>query len=145
MSFSFHNNPAERVIDAIRTELGDTVDETHLIEDEMIKYCLQQTDNDTLRAAAQAAELTAAKFAREETVSTNGITVDKSAAQNHLLLLAKTLRQRVPSEEAFIVNAQNAAQFAANAKDPTSTHPAFRRGMFSRSFPGSLSGDPETE
>ena len=140
MSFTFHNNPVERVIDAVRTELGDTVDETHLIEDEMIEYCLQKSRGDALRAAARAAELTAAKFAREETVSTNGVTVDKSAAQDHLLRLAKTLRQRVPGTEAFLTNSRSAAQFRANEKDSASTHPAFRLGMFSRTR-----SRPETE
>ena len=40
MSFTFHNDPINRAIDAVRTELGDTILETYLVDDEMIEYCL---------------------------------------------------------------------------------------------------------
>ena len=143
MSFTFHNNPKERTIDAVRTELGDTIQESSLIDDEMIEYCLEQETDDVLLAAARAAELTGAKFAREEVVRHNGVAIDKSAAMRHFSDLANNLRMRISGSGEFIMNTRSSAQHRDNEKNPSSTHGAFRRGMFSHRPLGFV--NPETE
>lgn len=132
MSFTFHNDAINRSIDAVRTELGDTILETYLVEDEMIEYCLLDEGDDILRAAARAAELTGAKFAREEVVRHSGFSIDKSAAQAHFSKLANTLRARIARSDDFIVNTRSAAKHRDNRRNASFTHGAFRRGMFGR-------------
>ena len=130
MSFTFHNDAIGRPLDAVRTELGDTVEETHLVEDEMIQYCLLDEGDDILRAAAKAAELTGALFAREEVVRHSGFSIDKSAAQAHFSNLANTLRARIASPEDFIMNTRRASKHRDNERNSSFTHGLFRRGMF---------------
>ena len=132
MSFTFHNDPINRAIDAVRTELGDTILETYLVDDEMIEYCLLDEGDDILRAAAKAAELTGAKFAREEVVRHSGFSIDKSSAQAHFSELANTIRMRIAQSSEFIMNTRSSSQHKANERNSGFTHGAFRRGMFSR-------------
>ena len=131
MSFTFHNDAINRPLDAVRTELGDTILETYLVDDEMIEYCLLDEGDDILRAAARAAELTGAKFAREEVVRYSGFSIDKSSAQAHFSRLANTLRARIARSADFIMNTRSSAKHKANRKNSSFTHGAFRRGMFS--------------
>ena len=132
MSFTFHNDPVNRAIDAVRTELGDTILETYLVDDEMIEYCLLDEGDDILRAAAKAAELTGAKFAREEVVRHSGFTIDKSSAQTHFSTLANTIRMRIAQSGDFIMNSRSASVQRMNERNSSFTHGVFRRGMFSR-------------
>ena len=140
MSFTYLNNPNGRAIDAVRLELGDTLEQTHLIEDEEIVYCLQQSNGKVLVASARGADAIAARFSREETVRFSGSSVDKSAVYTRYRDLAKALRKRAAASRQFIMNTRSAAQHRSNAQDSASTHGAFYRGMFSHKRT-----DPETE
>ena len=143
MSFTYTNNPSERTIDAVRLELGDTLEESHLIEDEEIKYCLQQSNDNVLSAAARGAESIAARFSREETVRFSGSTVDKADVQKRYRELARLLRRRATSSDQFVLNAKSAARHRKNATNANSTHGSFYRGMFSHPS-GPPSGETET-
>ena len=135
MSFTFHNDASNRPLDAVRTELGDTILETYLVDDEMIEYCLLDEGDDILRAAARAAELTGAKFAREEVVQHSGFSIDKSTAQAHFSNLANTLRARIARPDDFIMNTRSSSKHRSNQRNTSFTHGAFRRGMFSQRKP----------
>ena len=138
MSFTYLNNPNGRDVDAVRLELGDTLEQTHLIEDEEIAYCLKQSGGKVLSAAARGADAIAARFAREETVRFSGSTIDKADVQKRYSELARSLRQRAAASNQFILNTRSAAKHQSNERNTSSTHGAFRRGMFDGA------GGPET-
>ena len=145
MSFTYLNNPKDRKLDAVRLELGDTTEQTHLIEDEEIEYLLERASDSVLGAAARGADAIAAKFAREETVRFSGSSVDKAAAQQHYSDLANALRARIASPDAFVVNARNAGQYQRNATNKNAVHGSFYRGMFSGRAGGSYAIDIPSE
>ena len=130
MSFTYLNDPNKRDIDAVRLELGDTLEQTHLIEDEEIQYCLKQAGGKVLSAAAHGADAIAARFSREETVRFSGSTVDKADVQKRYMELARTLRRRAASPKQFILNTASSARHQRNERNTSSTHGAFRRDMF---------------
>ena len=129
MSFTYLNKPSDRAIDAVRLELGDTLEQTHLIEDEEIKYCLKQSAGRVLSAAARGASAIAARFAREETVRFSGSTIDKADVQKRYSELARSLRRRAASSGEFIMNTRSSSTHQGNARNTGSTHGAFYRGM----------------
>lgn len=128
MSFTYNNNPLNDPSDAVRLEVGDTVEKTHLVEDEAIAYALDKEDNNVLRAAARIADQLAARFARQETVRTGNVTTDKSSIAKRYTDLANRLRQRI-GPTSFITNALDKAAHAAHAADTSIIQPAFKRGM----------------
>lgn len=128
MSFTYNNNPLNDSSDAVRLEVGDTVDKTHLVEDESIAYALDKEDNNVLRAAARIADTLAARFARQETIRTGNVTTDKSSIAKRFTELANRLRMRI-GPTAFITNTLDKAAHSAHAADTSIIQPSFRRGM----------------
>jgi hypothetical protein len=128
MAFTYTNDPTNNNSDAVRFEIGDTVEKTHQIEDEQITYALDKEDDIILRAAARLCDALAAKFAGQETIRTGSITTDKSSITQRYIKLANRLRQRI-GPTAFITNILDIAAHNAHAVDTSIVQPSFRRGM----------------
>ena len=128
MGFNYTNNPASNTTDAVRFEIGDTVDKTHQVEDEQIDYALNLEDNNVLRAAARICDALAAKFASQETVRTGSVTTDKSSITQRYIKLANRLRMRIGPTE-FITNLSDVSVHKAHEADTSIVQPAFKRGM----------------
>ncbi len=128
MSFTYNNNPTNDSSDAVRFEVGDTIDKVHLVEDEQIAYALAKEDNNVLRAAARVADALAARFARQDIIRTGSVTTDKSSITQRFIALANRLRQRVGPTE-FVSNLLSKSGHDARKSDSSIVQPSFKRGM----------------
>lgn len=128
MAFTYTNNPANSTNDAVRFEIGDTVDKTHQVENEQIAYALSLEGDNILRSAARICDALAAKFASQETVRTGSVTTDKSSITQRYIQLANRLRRRIGPTE-FITNLLDKNAHAAHAADTSIVQPSFKRGM----------------
>lgn len=128
MSFTYTNDPLNIPSDAVRFEIGDTVDKTHQIEDEQIAYALDKEGDIVLRAAARICDTLAVKFASQETIRTGSVTTDKSSITQRYIRLANRLRKRIGPTE-FITNLLDVSTHRAHAVDTSISQPSFRRGM----------------
>lgn len=93
MSFSYGDDPANSVIDAVRLLTGDVVDAGHLIEDQSINWINEQWKHkgNVYFVASKAAELIVSRLAREVSFSADGQTVALSELQQKFTELAMSL------------------------------------------------------
>lgn len=143
MSFNYTNNPLTNNADAVRFEIGDTVDKTHQVEDQQIAYALDKENDIVLRAAARICDALAAKFASQETVRTGSVTTDKSSVTQRYIQLANRLRRRI-GPKAFITNLLDVSTHKAHAVDTSISQPSFRRGMDKNPRAGSATTGSKT-
>lgn len=125
MAFTYSGNPASNEQDAVRFELGDTIEGGHLVPDEAIKYALEQ-DASVLKAAARCADSLAARFARETSERSGNVTKEHGDKQLHFQRLARKLRAR--SKPTFVDNS-DVADRLANRADTGTVQSKFRIGM----------------
>lgn len=129
MSFSFRNDPQNVTIDAVRVEVGDTVDRRHQVSDEVIDFALVQEDQNVLRAAAKIAEHLAMKHARHGVTRTATTTVDKHDVSAKYRMLADRLRARATSPDALVSTLIDKADHDARNLDTSITQATFKRGF----------------
>lgn len=97
MSWSYSGNPASSNRDQVRFYVGDTDTNFQLLTNEEIDFLLVQwidTYGAPLYIAAVAAENIAAKFAREVSVSADGVSVQIGDLQQRYNDLAASLRDQ---------------------------------------------------
>jgi hypothetical protein len=93
MSFSYGDDPANSVIDAVRLLTGDVVDAGHLLEDGSITWINEQWKHkgNIYFVASKAAELIVSRLAREVNFSADGQTVALGELQQKFTELAAGL------------------------------------------------------
>lgn len=102
MSWSYSGDPASSDRDAIRFYIGDTDTTLQLLQDEDIDFLILKwmpVYNSDLLTAAAAAEIVANHFAREVSVSADGVSVGSNELQQKYNDLAMNLRDMYKIEQ----------------------------------------------
>lgn len=95
--WSYSGDPATSELDQVRFYVQDTDEARPLLQDEEIEFLLTQwaaSFGSPLYTAAVAAEIIAAKFAAQITVSADGVSVDQGSLQQKYNDLATSLRDQ---------------------------------------------------
>lgn len=96
MTWSYSGDPSASDLDTVRFHLQDTDESDQLLPDEEIQFVIDQWEPVTgslVYAAAVCADRLAAKFAREVSVSGDGVSVGVESLQTKYEQLAMRLRQ----------------------------------------------------
>ncbi len=128
MSFSYLGTPLTRDIDAVREEVGDTLERDHLVEDEQIQYALTR-EGTVLNAAARVCEQLAARFASRDMFRSSNVSASKITVTAKYLMLAKILRGKSVTAGSFVVPSISVADKDENELDEDIVQPAFKKGM----------------
>lgn len=123
MSWTFGNDPVNSRLDRIRILIGDTDPAEPLIEDETLLWLIEREPDDNL-AAAQAARLIAAKFARQADIAVGELSVRFSQLAESFLELANQLAM----ESSARVGTDAKTDILVAEPKP----PLFYRGQFDR-------------
>lgn len=102
MSWSYSGDPTSSREDAVRFFVQDTNAEDPLLTNEEINFLVEHWYDlygSAIFVAAMAAETIASKFAREVSVSADGVSVGTNELQNKYLGLAKQLRAQFLLEQ----------------------------------------------
>jgi len=97
MSWTYSGNPSTSDKDSVRFYVGDVDPTFPLLTDEEITFLIGQWEdnyNSPLYVAAVAAEVIAGRFAREVSVSADGVSVSLSELQQRFNDLANSLRDQ---------------------------------------------------
>lgn len=96
MAFTYDGNPAASERDAVRFLVGDTDPTEPLLGDAEIEWVITtwEAKGHVYFYASVCAEIIAARFARETTISADGQTVSMSELQEKYLRLAQTLNSQ---------------------------------------------------
>lgn len=97
MSWSYSGDPADSDLDAVRFYIQDIDTTDQLLSDEAIEFMIAQWTpvyDNVIMIAAQAAEIIAAKFAREVSYSADGVSVGVNELQSKYEQLALSLRDQ---------------------------------------------------
>ena len=128
---SYSGDPSFSDVDAIRFLVGDTNSDDELLSDSEIEWLLDQwlTRYDSVTyVAAVAAETIAGKFAREVTVSADGVSVGSSELQSKFEQLATSLRDQYKAE--IVAGAPDAGGVLWGETYDTTIKPlSFSKGM----------------
>jgi hypothetical protein len=95
VAWTYTEDPAGSPRDAVRFALGDTDPDDQLCSDALVAYALTDQGDQPKLAAALLAERLAARFAREEAVSVDGISLGGTGRASAFRTLAATLRAEV--------------------------------------------------
>ena len=101
MSWSYSGDPTDSYVDAVRFFVQDTNTDDQLLSDEEISFLITHWSeyDSMIFVAAMAAETIASRFAREITVSADGVSVGTNELQQKYLGLAKQLRAQYLLEQ----------------------------------------------
>lgn len=100
MSWSYSGDPSSSDLDEVRFYLQDTDTNDQLLTDEEVQFVIDSLANvygSNLYAAAQCAERIAAKFAREVSISADGVVTGLNELQEKYETLAASLRAQAES------------------------------------------------
>jgi putative protein kinase ArgK-like GTPase of G3E family len=95
MAWSYTDDPESVPRDAVRFALGDTDEADQQCSDAQVAYALAETGNVAKLAAALLADRLAARYAREEAASVDGISLGGAGRASAYRLLATQLRAEV--------------------------------------------------
>jgi len=101
MAWTYSGDPADGGVDEIRFLIGDVDEDRQLLTDEGIAYVIARLEpvyGSPLMAAAACAEAIAGKFAREVSVSADGVSVAVDSLQQKYNELAASLRDQYKNE-----------------------------------------------
>ena len=93
MTFTYSSTSLATDLAKVRREIGDVNSADALLTDEEIQYALD-TEGSVVLAAARAAEMIAATFARDFDWEADGTRVQKQARAAHYTTMAALLRRR---------------------------------------------------
>lgn len=125
MAWSYSKNPANSLLDAVRYEIGDTIETDQLLQDEEIQYELTRSGNDVLRAAARCCEAIASKFAR---------LADSTMGQASIQASQKYAQYSAKANKLWSRATKRAVPFSGSAN----VSAAFSRGMMDNEDEGAL-------
>lgn len=121
MSWTYSGDPSASEKDQVRFYLGDVDSSFPLLTDEEINFLLTQWDdayNGPLYIAAVAAEVVAGRFAKEISVSADGVSVQISELQQRYNELANSLRDQYKALYGFF-DPVTAANILNDSFDPS--------------------------
>ena len=101
MTFTYNGNPAASPLEEVRFLVGDTDSTRPLLQDEEIEYVIAKWDplfGSTTLNAAVCCEVIAGNFAREISVSADGVSVGLSELQAKYDARATSLRDQYKQE-----------------------------------------------
>jgi hypothetical protein len=128
MTFTYLD-PQGRDQDAVRFEIGDTIERDHQVEDEDILYALEKEGENVCRAAARICEALAARYAAKEVFRAGTFQSQKTSIATKYLALARRLRARAIGAGAFIVPSISVSTKSSYETDTDIPQPAFKRGL----------------
>lgn len=103
MTWSYSGDPADSDVDTVRFLLQDVEESEPFLEDEEIQYLVDtylDRWNSATAVAAMAAEILSNRFAREMSVSGDGVSIDTASLQQRFGDLAASLRELYKAEGA---------------------------------------------
>jgi len=103
MTWTYSSDPATSDLDAVRFLLQDVEEQEAFLTNEEIQYLLDtylDRWNSTTAVAAMAAEVLSNRFAREISVSGDGVSIDTAALQQRFADVASSLRELYKAEGA---------------------------------------------
>lgn len=101
MTFTYTGDPASSALEEVRFLVGDTDSTRPLLSDEEIQYAIDKWDplyGSNILTAAVCCEIIAGHFAREVSVSADGVSVSVGELQGKYEMLATSLRDQFKSE-----------------------------------------------
>lgn len=104
MSFSYSGNPGDSALDEIRFYVSDTDPEDVILQDEEILFLISAfgpIHNDNLFTASVVADFIAGKYAREVSISADGVNIAMSEVQQKYIELSNHLREQFKLRTAF--------------------------------------------
>jgi hypothetical protein len=128
VTWSYSGNPAASDRDRLRFDLGDTVAEDPLLQDEELDFCLAQ-ESSYYGALARACEAIAMRFSREASVSTGRLSLQLAERAKQWTERAQEYRKRAAAAHAPSVGGLSKAEEEAALQDPDRTGPYFRKDM----------------
>ncbi len=128
MSWTYSGDPAGSDLDAVRFEIGDTIDLDPLLQDNEILHALN-LESTVLRAAVRCCEALARKFARQADSKLGPLDVKASQRALAYERLAQQLRSRIASSNAPYLGGLSKAEQQLDAQNTDLKKPAFRRGI----------------
>ena len=127
MTFTY-TDPSSRDQDAVRAEVGDTIEAQHLVEDEEIKYAIKK-EGTVLKAAARVCEMLAARFAKAEGFRGATVQTIKTTISGKYIQMANRLRARGIRAGSFVAPSVYQDEKDLSTEDTDIVQPAFSRGM----------------
>lgn len=97
MTFTYTNDPSTSALDEVRFYLGDVDESDQLLQDEEINFYITKLTNvynSLLATASYLADVIAGRFAREISISADGVTAGANELQQKYEELAKNLRRQ---------------------------------------------------
>ena len=142
MSFTYGGNPNENSTHEVRFLIGDTDCKDPLLQDEEIKFLINQ-EGSALKAAVLAAEAIAAKFCRLTQESVGSISIAQNQKAEHYKKLAERLKKRLSSTDAcWFAGGISVDQKQTEQLDSDRVHPKFIKSA--HETPG-VSLEPDAE
>lgn len=145
---TYTNDPANKPIDRIRLEIGDTDCSTAYLTDAEIRLSLASstapyTEDQLLTAAADSARRIAAKLARRIDFRHGPVSKSLSQAFDHYRALADELiaKAAIVGAVPIALGVEVSEKEAANA-DTSRVQPAFSRGMMDNPEAGNANAPP---
>lgn len=139
MAFTYTANPGGSSRDLVRLLLGDTNAAAPMCDDGEVAHALGDQRQDAHLAAAWLADRLAARFARDEAVSVDGISISGAGRAEAFRKLAANLRAEAsrratasgadgaPRVAGLVVTGLRNSDMAAAERDGDRPAPAFRR------------------
>lgn len=97
MTWSYSGDPAHSELDQVRFEIQDVRADRALLSDEEITFLIERQRplyDDPVMAAIHAAEIIAARYAGEVSISADGVSIDSTGLREAYLSMAGQLREQ---------------------------------------------------
>lgn len=127
---TYTNDPANKPLDRVRLEIGDTDCRTAYLSDAEIRFFLEDEADNALRAASRAADAIAAKLARRIDYSHGSVKKSASQLFEQFRKLAKELARKASTDTAApVATGVTIAEKESADEDASRVQPAFKKGM----------------
>ncbi len=152
MTWTWSKDPASSDLDEIRYLVQDTDEDDKLLSDEEIQFEIDRWKgvyNSNVYAAAEVAERIAAKFAREVSISADGVSHGVNELQGKYEALALKLREQHKDMVGAGVYSGGISAWEIWYQDPTIRPLSFGKGMHDnlragpQNYPGQIPEHPE--
>lgn len=134
---TYTNDPAHKILDRVRLEIGDTDCRVAYLSDEEIKFYIDEEPS-VLRAAARCAGLIAARLARRVDFSHGPVRKSISQAYAHYLELEAALERRANETAVPEALGVTIAEKEAADADDGRVQPDFKKGMHDNPLAGDV-------
>lgn len=143
-TWSYSGDPQSSLKDAVRFFVQDTVEQDQQISDEEVEFLLADENQNTMRAAARAAEVIAAMYARQVDKSVGGLSLSAGRRQEKYERLAQKLWSRANTVGTSLpfpyAGGVSQSDKDIAEEDSDRVQPAFTRDMME--YVSDLSPDP---